>query len=141
VEQALETPSEAPVVVLDTNVALGWLAFADPRVVPLAEAIMTGKLRWLASAYMRQEFDLVLRRPALARYAFDGEAALAGFDRHSQPVSEAAPTPLLRCRDSADQPFIDLALAHRARWLYTHDRDLLALARRALRSGLEIRRP
>jgi predicted nucleic acid-binding protein len=49
--------------------------------------------------------------------------------------------PRLRCRDADDQVFIDLALVHRARWLLTRDKALLALARRARPLGTEILRP
>jgi predicted nucleic acid-binding protein len=37
--------------------------------------------------------------------------------------------------------FIDLALAHRARWLLTRDKALLSLARPARVLGVEILKP
>lgn len=52
------------------------------------------------------------------------------------------PAPLnLRCSDADDQIFVDLALAQGARWLITHDRALLKLARRAGGRGLAIVTP
>jgi hypothetical protein len=47
----------------------------------------------------------------------------------------------LSCVDPDDQGFIDLALAHRAAWLFTRDRALLDLARRAAPSGCRIAPP
>ena len=47
----------------------------------------------------------------------------------------------LHCSDPDDQCFIDLALAQHARWLITHDRALLRLARRARAFGVEVLTP
>ena len=47
----------------------------------------------------------------------------------------------LRCSDADDQMFIDLALAAGAQWLFTRDRALLRLARRASERGVVVLRP
>jgi uncharacterized protein len=125
-------------VVLDTNVALDLLAFRDARVAALLAGVEHSEIAWLASAYMRSELHDVMRRATFARYRFDIEEALAAFDRHARVLPEPAVSPVLRCRDPADQVFLDLALASRAHWLITHDRDLLSLARHAARRGLSI---
>jgi predicted nucleic acid-binding protein len=137
-----DTP--APAVVLDTNVVLAWLLFADPAVAGLAHRIEAGALRWLACARMRDELADVLGRPPFAERGTACEQALASFDRHvtlvSQDIAPAA-APGLRCADPDDQVFADLALAHGARWLYTRDKALLALAPAARRHGVEIVAP
>ena len=85
----------------------------------------------------------MLAHASLARWSPDAPAALAQFDR----LAEMSATPVtntyvgLRCRDTDDQVFIDLALAEGARWLLTHDRALLKLSRRASARGLRILRP
>lgn len=128
--------------VLDTNVVLDLLVFEDRRVQALASALATGRVLWLASAHMRSEFEAVIARPALLRYRVDKAAALAAFDARAAILPPAlTQAPGLSCRDSADQCFVDFALAHRVPLLLSHDRDLLALARPARRLGLLICSP
>lgn len=128
--------------VLDTNVLLDWLVFRDHRVAALAAALQGRQLRWLACGRMRQELERMLVHRRLARWTPEPGAALAAFDALVEPQPEPPPAaPGLRCSDTNDQVFVDLALAHRSRWLLTHDRALLRLARRAARHGLTIASP
>jgi len=136
----MESPFQAPAVVLDTNVVLDWLVFKDPGVTPLGTAVAAGALRWLACARMRDELADVLAREHLRRWQPDAAAVLAAFDRHAG--LQAAPPPShLPCSDADDQVFIDLALVAGCRWLLTKDRALLALARRARPRGLRVLTP
>lgn len=139
--EAGDPSSAAPAAVLDTNVALDWLLFAEPAVAPLAAAIESGAVTWFACAHMREEFSLVLRYPALERWRPDSTALLERFDRHARLLPPPPADPLLRCADGDDQAFIDLSRAHHARWLITRDRALLRLARRATPLGLAILTP
>ncbi|MDP1902524.1 MAG: PIN domain-containing protein [Rubrivivax sp.] len=136
------TPSAPPWVVLDTNTVLDWLVFRDSALVALAEAVTTGAVRWLACERMRQELGRVLGYPGLARWNPDRERVLASFDALTclTAAPPTAPSPL-RCTDPDDQVFIDLALAHGAKWLVSHDRAVLKLARRARPQGLWIIKP
>jgi predicted nucleic acid-binding protein len=127
----------APAVVLDTNTVLDWLVFDDTSVTAVVAAIEGGRLRWLACGAMRDELVRTLAYRSLARWKPDSERALSIFDRYVEPVAQPSPAPLnLRCSDPDDQVFIDLALAHQARWLLTHDRALLRLAKRARMRGI-----
>jgi predicted nucleic acid-binding protein len=134
-----------PQVVLDTNVALDWLLFADPAVAGLAARVESGALHWLASHDMRVEFADVLARPAFDRWSERRELALTSFDRLARciddPSARPAMPPALRCMDVDDQMFVDLAIEHRARWLFTRDKALLALAAAARQHGLGIVAP
>jgi uncharacterized protein len=138
-EQSL-TP--VPMIVLDTNVVLDWLLFADPGVRALATAIEQGRLRWIATAAMRGEFAHVLGRGLAAAHG----AEAAGFNltweqfcvEHPSAPPAAAP---LRCTDADDQKFLDLALAAGARWLVSRDRALLKLRPKAAALGLAILAP
>jgi predicted nucleic acid-binding protein len=130
----------APAAVLDTNVVLDWLVFRDPALPPLATAIETGVLRWLATARMRAEFAEVLARPHLDRWGPDRELALATFDRVATMQDEPPPSRLI-CSDPDDQVYIDLAVAARCAWLVTHDRALLELAGRARALGVQVLPP
>lgn len=135
-------PSPAPAVVLDTNTVLDWLVFKDAGMAPVVAALQGGTLRWLACEAMRDELARTLAYRTLAKWLPDSEHVLATFDRHVCILAAPPPSPQhLRCSDPDDQVFLDLALAHRAQWLLTHDRALLRLARRARPLGLLIVTP
>lgn len=132
---------QPPSVVLDTNAALDWLVFRDPSAAAFGAAIAAGRLRWLASAAMRREFEQVLGRPALAAWQPDAVAATEAWERLAVLAGAEPPPGPLHCSDPDDQVFIDLALHARAGWLLTRDRALLALAKRARPWGLAIQTP
>jgi len=140
---AFEMTADTPVAVLDTNVVLDWLVFADTRIQPAVDALEAGRLRWVTCPAMRQELVHMLGHASLARWQPDRPTSLALFDRWAEirPAPAADPSIGLRCSDADDQVFVDLALAEGARWLLTHDRALLKLARRAAPRGLRILRP
>ena len=133
-----------PAAVLDSNVVFDWLVFGNAGVAPLVQAIEGGQVRWLASAAMRDELADVLARGVLAAWAPDEPRLWATWARWAQPVHTPPSTGAARrlvCRDADDQKFIDLALAHGARWLLSRDRAVLALARRCAPLGLTICTP
>lgn len=137
------TLSAVPELVLDTNTVLDLWLFADPAARLLEAALTEGRVRWIATERMRDELQGVLRRPRMGRWqppALAGHT-LAGAERwmtlRPAPVDPGAP----RCRDAADQPFIDLAWASRAKWLLTRDKALLKLARAASTRGIWIGPP
>ncbi len=133
---------DKPLAVIDTQVLLDWLVFADASVAPWVSAIERDEVRWIACLAMRAEFAHMVAHPQFARWQPESERALSIFDRHAEMRPDpAASSPRLRCRDADDQVFIDLALEHRASWLLTRDKALLALARRARPLGLEILKP
>ena len=128
--------------VLDTQVVLDWMVFRDPSVVPLAEAIENRSLHWLTSQAMQGELDHVLDRGVAAAWMPQRTVIAQTFDRLAQQVECKVPSlPLLHCTDPDDQMFIDLALSFGAQWLFTRDRALLRLARKARERGLVVIRP
>lgn len=134
---------EPPELVLDTNTVLDLWLFDDPTARPLHEALAAGRVRWIATERMRAELHGVLRRPRMGRWEPPAlaERTLAAAERwmtlRPAPADGVAP----RCRDVADQPFIDLAWAARAKWLLTRDKALLRLARAARDRSLWIGPP
>ena len=131
----------APGLVLDTNTVLDWLLFRDPGMTALGAAIVSGRLSWQVCPRMRDEFERTLGYPTLAKWLPDSQRLLSQFDQAAL-LRPAPPTlPDLRCTDPDDQVFIDLAVAQGARWLITHDRALLKLARRASALGVQIVKP
>ena len=133
-----------PAIVLDTNVVLDWLVFRSADSEQLRECLIKGKVRWLASAAMRDELFHVLGRGTLAAWSPNNVEICAAWDRYCLPVDALAPSGAasqLRCSDSDDQKFIDLAVARGARWLLSKDRAVLKLAGRARLFGVQILTP
>ena len=126
-----------PRLVLDTNVWLDWLVFRDPGVEPLKSAVAAGHAEILIDAACEAELARVLAYD-LGKHSIDPAAqaaCLAECRRIArQPGSDPGQTPVVlpRCADPGDQIFLEAALAARADFLVTKDRELLALARRPL---------
>jgi uncharacterized protein len=124
-------------LVLDTNVWLDWLVFADASAAPIRAAVCARH----AAVYIDEACDAELER--VLAYPFGGRtldaagqvAALAECRRFAQRferqtlTGQALPS-LPRCRDPDDQKFLELAAAARAELLVTKDAALLELARR-----------
>jgi predicted nucleic acid-binding protein len=123
-------------LVLDTNVVLDLLVFADPRTARLREALAQGALRWLATAAMRDELLHVLAYPQFARRVPDAGSVLSSFDAHVLCVETPAAAPV-SCTDPDDQKFIDLAVAHRG-LLLSKDNAVLKLRRKLALLEVEI---
>lgn len=134
-------PDSATLVVIDTNVAFDLLLFREPRVAPLAAALATGRLRWLACPRMGDELADVLQRGLAAARQADAAAVRAAWQAAVTLAPAPASHPRLRCDDPDDQVFLDLALEADAAWLLSRDRALLRLARRARPLGLAIATP
>jgi putative PIN family toxin of toxin-antitoxin system len=131
-------------LVIDTNVALGWLVLRDPWCMALEPRLRDKQAVWLLCPAMADELAHVLARPLSRRWESAREhaltlcwSALASMVEPSEQMSPAG----LRCRDRADQKFIDLAFARHADWVLTLDRDLISLRRRASAQGLAIATP
>lgn len=133
-----------PTLVLDTNAVLDWLVFDNPASQAVTSAIVTGAVRWIANAAVRDELADVLARGVGARWQPDLPRLWNAWERHviliEQPP-QGAPPRRPRCSDTDDQKFVDLALDYRAEWLITRDRALLKLARRVRSLGLAIVTP
>ena len=130
----------ARALVLDTNVVLDLMVFADPTTAPLPSLMQEGALRWIATAGMRAELACVLAYPKVApRVVLCGltaEEVLARFDAAVRLV-EPAPRAAALCKDLDDQPFIDLTAAHGA-ILLSKDKAVLQLRKSLLAYGAEV---
>lgn len=119
-------------LVLDTNIVLDLLVFGDAAVQPVSQGLAQGRLRWIATAPMREELARVLGYPKLApRVHFHrggADAVLRDFDQHVQLVDAPAKA-AVTCGDPDDQKFIDLAVAHRC-ILLSKDREVLRMKKR-----------
>jgi predicted nucleic acid-binding protein len=131
--------AQAPVRrVLDTNIVLDLWVFDEPRAEALRLSVETGGTHWLATAAMRQELTRVLAYPQIAKRlthrALPAEAVLGHFDRWAQLQPDAPKAPYV-CKDTDDQMFIDLAVAHTAA-LHSKDAQVLCMKKRLERCGV-----
>ena len=127
-------------IVIDTNIILDLLVFADVATVPLRQALESGTLGWIATQPMRDELERVLAYPQivprLAFYRLSAADVLAQFDGYVCVVA-VAPKASAVCKDADDQKFIDLAVAHQAR-LLSKDRAVLSMKKRLLPWGVQV---
>ncbi len=122
-------------LVIDTNVLLDWLLFADPRAKPLALALRQKTCAWLATAEMLEELRRVIAYPALTRWQPDPAHVQAQTHAHATLCATPAQAAPFRCLDGDDQKFLDLACAEGADWLLTKDKHLIHTARKC---GLKV---
>jgi predicted nucleic acid-binding protein len=137
-QTAPASAGSAPLLVLDTNVALDWVAFADPRVHPIADAIERGALRAATSSACLRELRRAL---GYAQVKLDAAAQTLAFQRYTAYAAvfdisgSAAAGALPRCEDPDDQKFLELAWHAGASYLLTRDKALLKLAHLVARLG------
>jgi putative PIN family toxin of toxin-antitoxin system len=134
------TNAPARRVVLDTQVVLDLLHFADPRTRGLRDAIDAGLAHLVCDEPCREEWLRVLEYPVLrlapaARVELQARYDALVVERIPVAARRAADPPLPRCRDRDDQKFLELAHAARADVLLTRDAALLRLAPRCARQG------
>jgi len=131
----------APLAVIDTNIWLDLYVFADAAAQGLARSLAKGQLQAIRSDPTDAELRVVLARPAFAaRSAALGPEPLLAWQALAARQVAQRPAPWV-CRDPDDQKFLDLAYSAGASLLFTKDRALLSLARRARGAGLAIVQP
>jgi uncharacterized protein len=122
-----------PLLVLDTNVVLDWVAFGDPRVQPIVDAIECGTLQAATSSACLQELRRAL---GYAQVKLDAAAQASAFERYAAQArvfeipGSGAMAGMPQCEDPDDQKFLELAWHARASHLLTRDKALLKLARK-----------
>jgi putative PIN family toxin of toxin-antitoxin system len=114
-------------VVFDTAVVISALAFADGRLTWLRRHWREGDCVPLISSLTVTELTRVLRYPKFSLSAGDRRELLSDYLPFCQVIERTRKSRII-CRDTNDQPFLDLALSGRADFLISGDRDLLALA-------------
>ena len=116
-------------MVLDTNVLLSALLFAQGRMTFLREGWQVGRLVPLVSRPTVQELVRVLAYPRFELSGEDRDDLLSEYLPYCETVIISSPPPAVPiCRDPFDRPFLELAIGARADFLVTGDKDLLALA-------------
>ncbi|MEO8411995.1 MAG: putative toxin-antitoxin system toxin component, PIN family [Propionivibrio sp.] len=118
-------------LVLDTNIVIDLLHFADRHAQPLAAGLRSGRLQCFSDGACVAELERVAGYP---EFGLDVVAQTALLRRYGELVTicEADHDEdyrLPRCRDADDQKFLVLAARCRADLLITRDKELLRLAR------------
>ncbi len=121
--------SRAPRVVLDTNVVLSALVFAQGRLSMLRQVWQNARCRPLLSHATAAELVRALAYPKFRLSAEDQQELIADYLPYCTSVRMPdRPPKTPPCRDPFDVPFLQLAVAGEADYLVTGDRDLLAIA-------------
>ena len=127
-----------PLLLLDTNVVLDWLAFDDAAVRPIVTAIVAQQVRLISSPACVAELQRALGYKAIGLDAPAQAQALQVFGGHAamhDDPPEGASAMLPRCEDRDDQKFLELAWHAGVRWLVSRDKALLKLAVQVARMG------
>lgn len=118
-------------VVIDTNLVLSALVFAHGGLTPLRQAWQARRIQPLISSVTAAELLRVLAYPKFRLAADEQQELLADYLPYCKTVRIPEPSPPTPpCRDAFDVPFLQLAIAGKAKALLTGDRDLLSLAGR-----------
>ncbi len=118
-----------PRVVIDTNLVLSALVFADGRLAPLRLGWQAQRFLPLVSRFTVAELIRTLAYPKFKLAAHEQEELLADYLPYCKTVGIPHPLPATPpCRDAFDLSFLELALAGKADALVTGDKDLLSLA-------------
>jgi len=117
-----------PRVVIDTNLVLSALVFAQGRLSPLRLAWQGAHCQPLLSSITAAELIRVLSYPKFKLAAESQQELLADYLPYCTTVRMPARLPVTpACRDKFDLPFLHLAAAGKADYLVTGDQDLLSL--------------
>lgn len=118
-------------LVLDTNIVMDMLHFANRHTLPLQNAIDKGQFQCFTDSECLAELERVTGYP---EFRLDAAARLRLMENYRGFVSvcnaEGEENYLLpRCRDADDQKFLILGVRCKADLLITRDKLLLKLAR------------
>jgi putative PIN family toxin of toxin-antitoxin system len=120
-----------PRVVLDTNVVLSALLFAQGRLARVRLAWQQAIFHPLVSKATAAELLQALNYPKFKLTAEEQRELLADYLPYcTSIVMPKKPPRTPPCRDAFDVPFLQLAVVDKADYLVTGDRDLLSLTGR-----------
>ena len=118
-----------PRVVIDTNLVLSALVFAQGQLTPLRHAWQGTHCQPLLSSVTAAELLRVLAYPKFKLSAADQQELLGDYLPYCTTVRlPAKPPKTPACRDPFDLPFLQLAIVGKADYLVSGDKDLLSLA-------------
>ncbi len=117
-----------PRVVLDTNNLISGIFFENGTEARVLEEALAGRAKLLASLETLQELQETVSRP---KFQLSLSEVLTIFQLVVSrcEIILAPPKAKVKCRDPDDQKFLDCAIAGKADFLVTGDRDLLIMGR------------
>jgi putative PIN family toxin of toxin-antitoxin system len=111
---------------LDTNIVLSALIFSNGRLAPIRQAWQQELLNPLVSKSTTEELIRGMSYPKFKLSGTDRDELLADYLPYCAIVKIPTKAPRVpACRDPLDLPFLHLAVAGKAKFLVTGDRDLL----------------
>ena len=120
-----------PRVVIDTNLVLSALIFAQGRLSPLRLAWQGAQCQALVSSVTAAELIRVLAYPKFKLSAADQQELLADYLPYCTTVRMPEKLPVTpACRDKFDLPFLQLAVTGKADCIVSGDKDLLSIEER-----------
>lgn len=120
-----------PRTVVDTNVVLSALLFAQGRLAPLRLGWQRATFHPLVSKATIEELMRALTYPKFKLTAGDQQELLADYLPYCTTIAMPARPPRTPpCRDPFDVPFLELAIVGKAEYLVTGDKDVLSLTGR-----------
>ena len=112
--------------VLDTNIAVSALLFANDRLAPIRLAWQANKFAPLVSTAAAEELIRVLGYAKFKLSSADRDELLADYLPYCTTVIIPRKVPKIpACRDPCDLPFLQLAAHAKADFWVTGDKDLL----------------
>ncbi len=119
-------------LVLDTNIVMDMLHFADPRTLPLRAAIDDARLLCFTDSECLAELERVTGYQEFGLDRAGRNALLQAYLKFAKVCDASAPENYMlpQCRDKDDQKFLVLAARSNAELLVTRDKRLLQLADR-----------
>jgi putative PIN family toxin of toxin-antitoxin system len=128
-----------PIVILDTNILLDILVFDEELAHPLREALEMKSVDAVSTPRMVDEFLDVIARPQFELSAGDQETIATQWSVWCRLVDDESLQPApWKCRDRDDQVFINLSYALRPATLISKDKQVLKLAKRAIKEQVVI---
>ena len=117
-------------LVLDTNIVMDMLHFADRHTLPVHQLINNRQMQCFTDSACLAELERVTAYP---EFSLDATSRLVLMETYQQMVSKCEADGdedfvLPRCRDQDDQKFLILAARCKADMLITRDKLLLRLA-------------
>ena len=110
----------------DTNILISGLFFGSGNEARLVDAAVEGRVKLLTSLEILEEVREVLSRPKFQLSADEAGSAFQLVVSLGEIIL-APGRAKVKCRDPDDQKFLDCAIAGRADFLVTGDRDLLSM--------------
>ncbi len=128
-----------PIIVLDTNILLDILVFDDERAHPLRAALDAELLDAVATDKTFAEFMDVIGREQFSLEKDQQDLISEQWKKWARIISddELCQAPW-KCKDRDDQVFINLAYSLRPSALISKDKQVLKIAKRAIKEKVTI---